>query len=897
MHALRKYLNLNFRLNRHIRFIAIILWLFLCYYAHGQIKIEGTVIGGKSKTPIYGVNVILGNPNRNNVLSYSMTDDNGHYLVTCPVDTDSLQITLTSFDYEKATRVIPAISQTIDFELKEQPISLKEFSIKAPPIVQTGDTISYLVSDFSSESDRVIEDVLKKLPGIEVSESGKITYQGEAINKFYVENMDLLQGRYALATKNISVKDVATVEVFENHQPVKALSKSQPSDKAAINLKLKADAKGIISVMMQLGAGAASFLWDNELVSLYFSRKWQNINTYKGNNSGNDVTQEFTAFYSDAEPLFYEGRILSVLAPNPPPINKQRYLFNNTHAVSSNVLHALKNDHQLTANVVYYNDRQTKESYSRSTYYLPGDSSLIVEESLNNKTAVNHIATTIKWEANKETFYLNNAFNLNASWMDNTGVAATFDTIGQNLKTDLYNLSNRFELIKNFAGGKDIRFYSFNGYAQTPQNLLIKPALYADIVNNGEPFEELNQQTTFKDFSSKTDISFSIRKRRFTQSYWGGVDVTAQSLNSVLQPLQNTGIPTLSIPDSLHNDLLWQKYKVYIQPSYIYYPWQKLRIEAMLPLSYNILLINDKVPNKQQTINRILFNPNLIVIYNLAKNWSMKANYSYYSYLGNIQDSYTGYIMRNYRSFNRNDGQLAENKSNACFLRTSYRNVFQALFAHVDLFYEQYTSNMLKEQSYMGILQVQNSVRQSVTSDTYGIGGNISKNVYSWKTTFSLFGNYYDMFSSQMIQGELVDFRYINYGFKPKIESQICSWSGLSYTLFWNDSKNVLETSDAPLIRSISHIGKLYFYPVERLEIITGYENYYNNVVAKGKYKSFADVGVSYRFKWGDVSLTWSNIFNTNQYNTASYIDLNEFINIYEIRPSQILAKVKFKLI
>jgi len=194
-------------------------------------------------------------------------------------------------------------------------------------------------------------------------------------------------------------------------------------------------------------------------------------------------------------------------------------------------------------------------------------------------------------------------------------------------------------------------------------------------------------------------------------------------------------------------------------------------------------------------------------------------------------------------------------------------------------------------------LQVQNSIRQSVTSTTYGVGGSISKNVYSWKTTFSLSGNYYDMASSQMVQNELVDFRYINYGFKPRIESQIFSWSGLSYTLLWNESRNVIENSDNPSIRSITNNVKLYIYPVERLEIIAGYENYYNNAISTGRYKSFTDLGISYRWKWADISLTWSNIFNTDRYNTASYIDLNEFINVYEIRPSQVLAKIKFKVI
>ncbi|MDR0363751.1 MAG: carboxypeptidase-like regulatory domain-containing protein [Bacteroidales bacterium] len=880
-----------------MRFIVLVLWLiFFHLHAGGQIEIEGTITD-KSKTPLFGVNVILSHKDQSNILSYALSDEKGYYKLICQSHADSLQITLRSLDYEKTVRIIAAKSQTINFELKGDPIALKEVSVRAPSLAQYGDTISYLVSDFSSESDKVIGDVLKKLPGIEVSESGQISYQGKAINKFYVENMDLLQGRYGIATRNISVKDVATVEVFENHQPIKALSKTEYSDQAAINLTLREDAKGVVSLMAQLGIGASPILWDNELISLFFSKKWQNINTYKGNNSGNDVIRELTSFYSDAEPLLYEGRFLSVYAPTPPSIDKQRYLFNNTHAVSSSVLHAPKNDHQFTANVVYYNDIQKKESYSRSNYYLSSDSSLIVEESLNNKTAVNHLESTIKWETNTERFFLNNALNINGSWIDNRGVTETVDTIRQNLKTDVYNLFNKFELIKNFSGQKAVRFSSFNGYAQTPQDLLITPALYAaDIANNGQPLEALSQQTTFKDFSSKTSLSFSITKRRFIQSYWGGFDATVQSLNSTLTPLQNNDYQIFNIPDSFCNVLLWQKYKAFLQCSYTY-SWRGLRINASFPLSYNILSINDRIPENQETIHRILFNPSLSVIYEFTRNWSVKANYSFYNHLGTIQDSYTGYIMRNYRSFNRNDGQLVDNSSHAYFLRTSYRNTSQALFAHVDLFYEQYTSNLLREQSYRGILQIQNSIRQPVVSHTHGIGGNISKNIYSWRTTISLSGNYYNMSSSQMVQSELVDFHYINYGLKPKIESQIFSWAGLSYTLSWNENRNIIESSDHPSIRSVSNYVKLYFYPVERFEIIAGYENYFNNAVSKGKDKSFADFGVSYRFKWADFSLTWTNILNTHQYNIASYIDFNEFIHIYEIRPSQILFKVKFKLI
>jgi hypothetical protein len=322
-------------------------------------------------------------------------------------------------------------------------------------------------------------------------------------------------------------------------------------------------------------------------------------------------------------------------------------------------------------------------------------------------------------------------------------------------------------------------------------------------------------------------------------------------------------------------------------------------LDLILPFSYNLLLINDKNTEEQKPIHRVLFTPSLTVLYEITQKFSLKANYNYYSYLGAIQDSYTGYIMRNYRFFSRNDGQLADNKSHACFLRASYRNVQKALFSYLDLIYEYTTSNMIRDYSYMGILQIQNNIRQSVSSHTYGARGNISKNVYTWRTTFSVMGYYYDIFSSQLVQNKLVAYQYRYYGLQPKIESQLSSWAGLSYTLWWNGSQTFIKEENlvnSP-IQSVSNYVKLYFYPVKRLEFMVGYEHYYNSFMTEGKNKHFADLGISYRWKWADFSLTWSNIINTHQYITASYTGLDEFVNIFEIRPSQVLLKVKFKIL
>jgi hypothetical protein len=111
----------------------------------------------------------------------------------------------------KHTKTVPARTQKVDFIIDETPLELKEVSVTAPKIKLRGDTLDYRVDAFADRNDRVIGDVLKKMPGIEVSPNGRISYLGKDINRFYVENLDLLKGRYGIATNNIAAKDVATV--------------------------------------------------------------------------------------------------------------------------------------------------------------------------------------------------------------------------------------------------------------------------------------------------------------------------------------------------------------------------------------------------------------------------------------------------------------------------------------------------------------------------------------------------------------------------------------------------------------------------------------------------------------------------------------------------------------
>lgn len=140
--------------------------------------------------------------------------------------------------------------------LRQDAINIKEVEVKSRRLQQKSDTLIYSVAGFRQKQDRSIADVIAKMPGLEVSDKGMITYQGKPINKFYIEGLDLMGSKYSMASENLSAKKVKNVQVLRNHQPIKALKGINFSDRTALNRILEEDAKEVLSGVAEVGIGA-----------------------------------------------------------------------------------------------------------------------------------------------------------------------------------------------------------------------------------------------------------------------------------------------------------------------------------------------------------------------------------------------------------------------------------------------------------------------------------------------------------------------------------------------------------------------------------------------------------------------------------------------------------------
>lgn len=877
-----------------MRSISVLCFIFAMIPIFSQTIIKGKVSYAGTKQAAEAANVVLQEKGKKTIASFTSTGEKGNFELKYKGTNDSLQVTVSGFNIKKQIIAIANHSQNLNFVVESENIQLKEVEIKPPKIKQKGDTLNYLVSGFSDANDRTIGDVLKKMPGIQVQKNGQILYQNKPINKFYIEDLDLLQGRYGIATNNIDAKQVATVQVLENHQPIKSLQDKELSDEAAINLKLKDSAKGVFFANAQVGAGGFPLISSNEATGMLFAKNRQDIVMYKGDNSGREIGNELNSFYSNGSRTSGTQKLLTVQSPAPPAISQQRYLFNDAHMGSLNHLNKLKKDYTLTTNINYLYDRPEKKSLSLSEYFLPGDSTLLVSDYSKSMLYKNRLNSNIQIESNEKEYYLNNELNINGEWDRETGNNFTVDTIGQYLKNPSFKIRNAFEYTKH-NNNKTLRIRSTLQFEDLNQSLSVTPVLYSQLFSSDKTSELMRQRIDFRSFSTYNSVSWGT-KLGINIDFKFDFNANIQHLKSNLSAISGTQAITA---DSLTNNLKWNTYEWTLTPLFGHKFSSKFNIFLHLPLRYRLLLRNNHTENK--TADSGYFNANLFLTahYTMSPMWNATAYYNYNNSLNDIQNAYTGYIMANYRNLLRNDSRINKQRIHNTMLYVNHKNPLTLLFANFSLDYSNIHSDLLNEYDYLGILRVKSSVEIPNTSQNLNASASVGKDILSLRSLISLRSGYRLNKSAQLSQGTKTDYQSQSITLSPSIVTRLSPKANLDYSIdmsaFW--SKIDINTTKLPLIKTLSQKIKLNTFPTKKLVVGLSFENFYNSAISSGSRSMwFGDAGIRYRWKNTDLMLDYTNVFNTRKYITASYSNIGRYVNSYDLRPSEILFKVRFKL-
>lgn len=245
---------------KKIIFVAL---LCLSNITYAQIKLQG-VVKDSIGNPLELANVIAINQKTKALESYGITNEAGRYKLDLAKNTTySLQISYIGMKAFKETISTKEIDIAKDVTLvADNTLDAVELTYEMPVTVK-GDTLIYNADSFKNGTERKLEDVLEKLPGVEINDDGQVEVEGKVVNKLMVNGKDFFDGDTKLATKNIPSNAVDKVQVLRNYSEVGQLRNvTNNQDNIALNIKLKEGKENFWFGNITAGSGASP---DNEL--------------------------------------------------------------------------------------------------------------------------------------------------------------------------------------------------------------------------------------------------------------------------------------------------------------------------------------------------------------------------------------------------------------------------------------------------------------------------------------------------------------------------------------------------------------------------------------------------------------------------------------------------------
>jgi len=845
--------------------------------AFAQKQIKGKVKDTKG-APVVSANVNL-KDKEGNILSFTRTDDKGNFTLSFTEENKDLSIEATTIGYEKKIIAVTDLAKVYDLVMKDSEINLKTVVVKNRPALSVnGDTLSYKTSDFADKQDRSIGDVLKKMPGIEVSEDGKVSYNGKGISALYIDGDNVLDDKYSIGTKSIPQGAVDKVQVIEKDQPIKMLRKNNMSDDVALNLVMKEEAK--LKVMGDIRAGLGTpDRFDGNANAMMFKKKTKFINNIKGNNVGIDPGIDLTSFNPFNSGNDKPGGFLSAGAAGVPTLPQKRTLFNKAGLANLNNLYKFSEELQVKANIAYLYDQRDQQYSKFSETYLSGQT-ITYNELQENAINPQKFQAKLNVLANADDHYFSNNLVTNYS-LNNTASSIVTNGIGatQALNQKNFEISNELSYRKKLKSENTLNFFSFISRTTQPEVLNINPGLNEAILNNNQPFAGLNQYVKLPTLYTNNYTSFAFVNNKFTQTYRVGFNVQHQELGSELYRVQNSGNTEL-VSAQMTNNLEWLKSKLYTDASYEYNSGN-FKASLGLPISYNYISYEDETKSLDKNLHRVFVNPSLSLKYQTGIENYVTANYSYNNSLGGIDDVYRGTILKNYRSLFANDAPITESKSQSVGAGFNFRKAMQMFFFNLSANYTTSTVNTIS--SYNLSNNIQQRVVISLPNDmkSLAFGANASKYLFSLRSTVNVGASFNQSTFEQLQNNELLPFTSQSLAYKAGIDSKINNFINWSYNATYAISTN--KTTNATTIKNnnqqLRQQSSITATAFKSVFMTLSAEHIFTHQTTQPDLKYlFADFNVRYRVQKlkTDLEFGITNLANIKKFE-ANYLSANSF--------------------
>ena len=891
-------------------FLSITL-LFSSFSFSQNIKLDG-LITENSKSPLEMANVMAVNQATKGMDAYAITNDKGKFVLNLkPNATYTIKVSYLGMQNKEITITTKTENITQNISLEAGGIELDGVEIvREMPVSIKGDTIVYNADSFKSGTERKLEDVLKKLPGVTVNADGEVEVEGKKVSKLMVEGKDFFDGDTKLGVKNIPADAIDKVQVLRNYNEIGALKGlGNDQDNLAMNIKLKAGKKnfwfGDATAGIGVGHQDSRYLINPKL--FYYNPKYS-LNLITNFNNIGELPLTIQDYFK------FTGGFRSMMAKGGSNFN-----------VSSNDLgiSLLRNNRakeietQFGATNFSYNPTK---NWTLSGFGIVSSSTTDLETKSQNTILQTGVTQKSEELANQK----NNLglFKLSSSYKPNAKLQFDYDILGKLSKQNEYNSLLRETIIGNSSNSENIftlknqdpvslnqnlnLYYTKNEkniFAFEAQhlyqdenpfynaNLQSQPFTFSGYIS-GQNRNDLNQNRFVKTnkTDAKLDYYYMVTPKSNINLTFGNT-YSHQNFNSnIFQILDNGNTNNLTnssntnqVQYDFNDAFLGFHYKI-LSGKFTLTPGVSLH-------AYNT---NNKQLGSDFTLNFFKVLPDFFALYQIKKAETLTYNFALRNDFTDINQLASGNILSNYNSLFQGNRNLENATSQTHSLRYFKYNMFnfENIFANIN--YSRKVDAVKTNATFAGINQTSTPFNSNFADETLTGTGNYGRSLHkNYKTSanvtfnwakFNNIQNNLPTITESYTQSYNVEFS-TTFKKMPNIEF------GYNYTI--NKYSEATFYTDKPFIN-------LDYYFLNSFSFVAEYEfyHYYNkNRTVENEY-DFLSASLIYQKKDSKIEykIAATNLLNTTSLNDDSFTQFSTRTSQYTVQPRYIIFSLKYNL-
>jgi hypothetical protein len=878
--------------------------LFILFYSN--FIFSQTVIKGSLKSDtganIKSANVIVIDKNED-VTAYTFTNSNGLFSIEV-ADIKNKIVLIYADGYEEKKIQLDQNKSNLydlgDIVLKIKFFELTEVIIHTErPIAIKNDTIVFNADAFKQGNEQVVEDLLKKIPGINIDANGTIKVGNQEVEKVMIDGDDMFDKGYKILTKNMPVNPIDKVELYQNYSKNKHLKGIENSNKVALNLMLKEDAKRVWFGNILGGYGVVSanrYEFRSNLMNFGKKNKYYFLTNL--NNIGEDVTGDINQLirpyrFDEAGSVGDNQTAKSILGLgfDKPNLKQKRINLNNAEMLSLNSIFTLTEKVKLKT-LGFLNTDEIDFFRNSLQTFNDGKTTFTNTENFVGRNArlTGFGKVDLSYDISKtKNFEYTGKFN-KTNEKNRSYLLFNNDLLQQRLNQNNQLFDQKIVYTNKFKENKVLLLSSRYINEKTPQNYSVNQFLSSDLfsenANNTKQFSENKMQ-----FAGIEAHLLDKKKNGDLLELKIGNNLRIDDLNTRFELFQNEN--NLALPNGYQNNLTYTTNDLYLSTKYRF----QIKNFTLLTQADAHQLFNQlENINAKSNQNPFFIMPKIGLDWKINDTNKILSSYSYQTTNAGVLDVYSGFVQTGFNSFSKGLEEFNQLNISSAILNYTYGSWGDKFFANTVILYSKnndfFSTNSIVVQNYSQskkiIIKDREFLSISSSIDSYfkPIKSNLKINLGATKTNFK---NIVNNSNLREVKNFNADYGFeLRSGFRGFFNYHIGSkWS-------FNQVETTIKNS---FTDNLSFLDLSFMFS-DKFNIQVQSERYFFGNLDKDKNKYyFLDIETRYVVKENKLTffLSGNNLFNTKTFKNYSISDIYISQTEYRLMPRYVLLKVDFR--